>query len=326
MKLSFKNTFILLIFGFISVATAQNSLIEINSSVDTSRITIGDRIKYEVTIDYSDSLAIEHPGAGINLGQFEIKEYKIHDADEKDGRVFQKYEYVISVFDTGSFTIPPFPIAYFPKDSMQNYKIIEASAINIYVESILGEGEQELKDVKSPIYIPFDYVLLISLIVIVLLLALGGYFGYRFYKTKKEEGFSLIPQKPKKPAHEIALEAYKKLQGKDLLKQGLLKQYYTECSEILRIYLENRYFIVALEETTAEILRDMKSQEIKKDYLDNLKQILELSDFVKFAKYVPGEDENNSILQNCINFIENTKIEFIQKMEETEELVETNQT
>jgi len=317
-----KPIFILLILAFISVTSAQNSLIEINSKVDTSRITIGDRIKYVVTIDYSDSLEIEHPGAGINLGQFEIKDYKIHEAEEKDDRIFQKYEYTISVFDTGSFTIPPFPIAYFPKDSIQNYKLIEASAINIFVESILGEGEQELKDVKAPIYIPFDYVLLISVIAIVLFLALGGYFGYRFYKAKKEEGFSLIPQKPKKPAHEIALEAYQKLREKDLLKQGLLKQYYTECSEILRKYLEDRYFIVALEETTPEILRDMKPQEIKKNYLDNLKQILELSDFVKFAKYIPSEDENNTILQNCIDFVENTKIEFIQKIEETEEVVE----
>lgn len=321
-----KKIFLLLVLAFISVTSAQNSLIEINSKVDTSRISIGDRIKYVVTIDYSDSLEIEHPGVGINLGQFEIKDYKIHEAEKKDDRIFQKYEYTISVFDTGSFTIPPFPIAYFPKDSIQNYKLIEASAINIYVESILGEGEQELKDVKAPIYIPFDYVLLISVIAIVLLLALGGYFGYRFYKAKKEEGFSLIPQKPKKPAHEIALEAYKKLQNKDLLNKGLLKEYYTKCSEILRKYLEDRYFIVALEETTGEILRDMKSQEIKKDYTDNLKQILELSDFVKFAKYVPDKDENNTILGNCIDFVENTKIEFIQKIEKTEEVVEINQT
>lgn len=320
-----KKIFLLLFVTFISSVNAQNSLIEINSSVDTSRITIGDRIKYEISIDYSDSLAIEHPGAGINLGQFEIKDYKIQEPIEKENRIYQKYEYTISVFDTGKFTIPPFPIAYFPKDSMQNYKIIEASAINIFVESILGEGEQELKDVKAPINIPFDYILLISVIVIILLLGLGGYFGYRFYKAKKDAGFTIIPKKPKKPAHEIALAAYNKLKDRDLLKQGLIKEYYTECSEILRVYLEHRFFIVALEETTPEILRELKSQEIVKDNLESLKEILELSDYVKFAKYIPSEDENNAILQNCINFVNNTKIEFIQKIEETEEVEEINQ-
>ena len=313
---------LLFIFYFISIADEQNSLIEINSSVDTSRITIGDRIKYEITIDYSDSFAIEHPGAGINLGQFEIKDYKIYDPEEKENRIIQKYEYIISVFDTGSFTIPPFPIAYFPKDSMQNYKIIEASAINIYVESILGEGEQELKDVKSPIYIPFDYVLLISILSIILLLGLGGYFGYRFYKIKKEKGYLIKPPKPAKPAHEIALESYKSLEEKKLISQGLIKQYYTECSEILRKYLEDRYFIIALEETTREILWDMKSQEIENVQFENLKQILELSDFVKFAKHIPSEDENSAIIRKCIEFVEETKLIFIKEVSQSEEVLE----
>lgn len=322
----FKIVFLIFVFYSISIADENKSLIEINSSVDTSRITIGDRIKYEIAIDYADSLEIKHPGEGVNLGQFEIKDYKIYEAEKKDDRIYQKYEYTISVFDTGSYTIPPFPIAYFPRDSIQNYKIIEASAINIYVESILGEGEAELKDIKAPIYIPFDYILLISVLAIVLLLGLGGYFGYRFYKAKKEEGFSILPQKPKKPAHEIALEAYRVLEEKDFVNQGLIKEYYTECSEILRIYLENRYFIIALEETTNEILRDMKSQEIGKEYFENLKQILELSDFVKFAKYKPSSEENTLILQSCIDFINNTKIEFIEKQEQSEEVIETNHT
>ena len=301
---------------------SNQSLIEINSSVDTSRITIGDRIKYEITIDYSDSLAIDHPGAGINLGQFEIKDYKIYDPEEKENRIFQKYEYTISVFDTGSFTIPPFPIAYFPKESIQNYKIIEASAINIYVESILGEGEKELKDIKFPIYIPFDYMLLISIISIILLLGLGCYFAYRFYKVRKEQGYLIRPPKPAKPANEIALEAYKILEEKNLVTQGLIKQYYTECSEIIRIYLEDRFFIIALEETTREILRDMKSQEIGKALFENLAQILEISDFVKFAKYNPSKEENNTILQKCITFVEETKLVLIKENISTEEVLE----
>jgi hypothetical protein len=324
------NFVISLLFLFIisdSIFSQTNqSLIEINSTVDTSRITIGDRIQYEIIIDYSDSLDIEHPGAGINLGQFEIKDYKIYEPEEKESRIIQKYEYTISVFDTGSFTIPQFPIAYFPKDSIQNYKIIEASAINIFVESILGEGEQELKDVKSPIYIPFDYFLLISIISIILLLGLGGFFGYRFYKIRKEKGYLIKQPKPAVPAHEVALGAYKLLEEKNLIEQGLIKQYFTECSEILRKYLEDRYFIIALEETTGEILRDMISQEINKAQLDNLKQILELSDFVKFAKYVPTKDENNTIMQNCIDFVEETKLVFIKEISHSEEeLAETKE-
>ncbi len=307
----FKTIFLLFILYFISLADEQKSLIEINSAVDTSTITIGDRIFYSVSIDYNDSLQIEHPGAGVNLGQFEIKDYKIYDPSQDDDRILQKYEYIISVFDTGSFTIPPFPIAYFPKDSIQNYKIIEASAINIYVKSIIGEGEKELRDVKAPIDIPFDYFLLVLIISIILLIALGGFFGYRFYKLKKERGYFIKPPEPKRPAHEIALEALQLLAQKDLLKEGKIKLYYTELSEIIRHYLEDRYFIRALEETSAEIMRDMQLQEIEKEHNDSLAQLLNLSDFVKFAKHIPGEEENKEIYNKSIEFVEKTKIIFV---------------
>ena len=208
---------------------------------------------------------------------------------------------------------------------MQNYKIIEASAINIFVESILGEDEPQLKDIKPPIYIPFDYALLISIVVIILLILVGAYFGYRFYKSKKEQGLSILPKKPKKPAHVIALEAYQKLNEKDLPAQGLIKQYYTECSEILRKYLEERYFIIALEETTNEILRDMKSQDINKDQLNILKNILELSDLVKFAKYKSSQEEDKSIMEDCIGFVNETKLEFLADNQKSEKELQATQ-
>lgn len=318
-----KTIYIIFLIYSISFAQEQKSLIEINSAVDTSTITIGDRITYSVSIDYDDSLQVEHPGAGVNLGQFEIKDYKIYDPVQEDDRILQKYEYVISVFDTGSYIIPPFPIAYFPKDSVQNYKIIEASAINIYVESILGEGEKELKDVKAPINIPFDYFLLVLIGAIIILIALAGFFWYRFYKLKKERGYFIKAPEPKRPAHEIALEALQLLAQKDLVKEGKIKQYYTEISEIIRRYLEDRYFIRALEETSAEILSDIQSQEIEKEYINSLDQLLNLSDLVKFAKHIPGSEENEEIYNKSIEFVENTKIVFLQS-ENKEEMQEEN--
>lgn len=309
-----------ILFFFCLFGEEQKALIEIISAVDTSTITIGDKITYTISIDYSDSLQIEHPGAGVNLGQFEIKDYTIFDPEENDGRILQQYKYVISVFDTGRFTIPPFPVAYFPKDSIQNYKIIEASAITIYVKSILGEGEPELRDIKQPLSIPFDYILLISIIAIFLLLALGGFFGYRFYKLKKERGYLIKPPEPPRPAHEIALESLDLLKQKELPQKGFVKQYYTEISEIIRRYLENRYFIRALEETSFEILQDVEDQEIEREQIESLKEILELSDLVKFAKHVPLEEENDAILNLSYKFVEDTKIIFL-----TEEKQEADQ-
>jgi hypothetical protein len=284
------------------------SLIEVNSSVDTSVITIGDRITYTVEIDYVSDMRVEKPGAGVNLGMFEIKDYQVYPPAERDGRTYLKYEYVISVFDTGKFTIPPFPVAYFPEDSTGPYKIIEASAIDIYVESLLIGESQELRDIKPVIDIPPDYMFWISLLIIVVLCGIIFYLGYRFYKKRKEKGYLIKPAEPPRPAHEIALEFLEELLKKDLLGQGYIKDFYIEISQIVRKYIEGRYFVPALEETTFEIIQELKQQDIDENNLNILNSFLHISDFVKFAKYIPEEKENKDVIKWAFEFIENTKL------------------
>jgi hypothetical protein len=285
-------------------------LIEVTSAVDTSRITIGDRITYTITIDHADTMRIEKPGEGVNLGQFEIKDYKIYDEVQEQGRILQKYEYVVSVFDTGSFVIPPFPVAYFPSDSMGDYKIITASAIKIYVESVIQDEERQLRDIKPPINIPYNYILLISVIGSVLFIGLIIYLGYRLYRKRKETGYLLKPAEPAKPAHEVALNALSELMEKDLVGKGLLKQFYSEISEIVRRYIEGRYFVRALEETSTEILLELKGQELSENAYQNVRELLQLSDLVKFAKYHPTDEENENVFLQAKEFIEETKVIF----------------
>ena len=76
-----------------SVCLAQDNrpLIEVNSSVDTSRITIGDRITYTLSIDHVDTMRVEKPGAGVNLGQFEIKDYKKKGGSLKNSNMLLVY-------------------------------------------------------------------------------------------------------------------------------------------------------------------------------------------------------------------------------------------
>ncbi len=290
-------------------AVAQQPLIQVESAVDTSNITIGDRIHYSIIIDHIEGLRVEKPGAGINLGQFEIKDYKIHDPQHENGRVIQKFEYTISVFDTGSFTIPSFPVAYFPNDST-DYRIIEASPIRIYVRSVITDDKRELRDIKPPLSIPFDYAWWLSLAAIVLLLGAGAWFGYKCYQKRKEAGYLFRPPPPPRPAHEIALESLKALLERKLPEQGAIKEYYSEISGILRRYLEGRFFVQALEETSNEILAEMKQQEVDEENFKRLESVLKLADLVKFAKFIPGATEHTAIAGDTERFIEETKIEF----------------
>lgn len=289
-------------------AQEEKPLIEVTSAVDTSRITIGDRITYAITIDHVDTMRVEKPGEGVNLGQFEIKDYKVHDPLRMDGRISQKFEYVISVFDTGAYIIPAFPVAYFPTDSLMDYRLIEASAIAIYVESVIQDEERELRDVKAPIEIPYDYLMLISVLASVILIGVLVYLGYRFYRKRKEDGYLIKPHEPARPAHEVALEALEELIGKNLIGKGEIKLFYSEISEIIRRYIEGRYYVPALEETSREILQELQNQDLTDQTSSTIKAFLELSDLAKFAKYFPSEKENTDVVNWAKDFIELTKV------------------
>jgi len=311
-------SFIILVLWFTGLLVGQDvkPLIEVQAEVDTAQITIGDRVQYSLVIDHAKGMRVEQPGPGANLGQFEIKDYKIFDPEEVDDRIRLRYAYVVSVFDTGKFTIPPFPVAYFPEDSAGAYRIIEASPIDIYVRSVINDDKRELKDIKEPIWIPFDYAVIVIASLILVLIGTGVFLGYRLYRQRKEQGYLFKPHEPERPAHEIALEALDTLMEKAYLTNGQFKEFYSELSEIIRRYIEGRFFVPALEETSREIMQEMDNQELEENLKMILRDFLEISDLVKFAKYVPGSQENQNAPDWARNFIEETKIVF-----ETEELV-----
>jgi hypothetical protein len=306
--------FFLLILSFSNILA--NSLIRVGAEVDKSVITIGDRINYTLTIEHDKTLHIEQPGPGANLGQFEIKDYLILDPVEKDNIIIQKFNYEISVFDTGRFVIPPFPVAFFESDTSKKFQIIQSEPIEIFVESVLTAEDAEIKDIKPPIEIPFDYKYWIIVGSIVLLFIAATLFGY-YYIRQRRRGILLFKKEVIRPAHEIALEELSKIKEnwKDMLLNGEHKLLYTLLSETIRRYFENRYFIKALEETTQEIRISLGEVEIESELKQSAFEILDQADIVKFAKYVPNEEETEKIIFDVEDFVEKTKL-----IEESEEL------
>ncbi len=317
-----KNKFTSILFFLIILVSAnvfaQTTLIEVRSAVDTAEIFIGDRINYSITITHQEGLRVEKPGEGLHLGAFEIKGYKFSDPQENDGKITQRFDFTISVYDTGKYTIPAFPVAYFP-DTTMNYKIIEAAPVDIFVKSVLsGEDAPELKDVKPPIEFPFDYMFLYSMLAILFMIGLAAFFGYRAWKQKQEKGYIFSPPPKPRPAHEIALEALRDLYKSDLLEKEQFKTFYIRLSEILRNYLEGRYYIAAMEETTAEIIRDL-TQHVEEEKRDELSRILKESDLVKFAKHIPELNKTEQVKKNSEQFVHDTKILFVEEVKAEQE-------
>jgi hypothetical protein len=138
---------------------------------------------------------------------------------------------------------------------------------------------------------------------IAVLLIIGGIIYYLWRRKQQKPVFQLRPKVKLKP-WENALIELEKLRVKKLWQGGKVKDYHSELTEILRRYIEERYMIMALEKTSAEILFDIRAKALMPEgTVLMLEEILTMADMVKFAKMQPLPDENERSIQLAVNFI-----------------------
>ncbi len=146
----------------------------------------------------------------------------------------------------------------------------------------------------------YIYIFLAALAVIIIIILF-----FKFLKKRKKTEQAITPPRP---AHETALEALRNLMGKNYLKDGRVREYYFELSDIVRHYVENRFQLRAPEMTTEEFLVTMQNSNILNDGQKNiLKEFLSHCDMVKFAKYLPDAKEVETSYESAKSFIEETK-------------------
>jgi len=309
MKTNFKTIlYILLLIGIFSLtfAAEEKSLISVESKVDRATITIGDRVTYTLTIKSDPKIKLDPIPLGSNLGAFEIKDYKSYPPEkDKQGKVISKSDYNITTFTTGEYVIPPIEITYAGPDGEK--KSISSERIFITVRSV-GATEAEMEDIrglKPPIDVKGGSKVFYAG---ALLLLAAGFLAW-FYLRSRAKALKIpeIPKELKKPAWEVATSELQALRDSGLLKQGLIKQYYIDLSEIIRKYIQRRFQVLALDRTTQEIKQELKGIKIDRGIIDLIHSFLQDCDLVKFAKFIPSEAQINQHLKQAFEIVESTK-------------------
>ncbi len=90
-----------------------------------------------------------------------------------------------------------------------------------------------------------------------------------------------------------------------------IKQYYSVLTDIFRLYIFRKKGILSLQKATDDLVIQLRNLNLDKDLFSQLSQSLLLSDSVKFAKYIPSEQDNKMIfetIKRAIEKIESSKI------------------
>jgi len=148
-----------------------------------------------------------------------------------------------------------------------------------------------------------DWIWMVYLLVALLILAGIAYYFWKRSQVVEE----VVEEEVIRPAHEVALEKLSGLQRKKLWQEGKVKEYQSELTRTIREYLENRFGIQALESTTSEINRSLKSVDFDPRQTQKLNNILQVADLVKFAKANPQESIHEEFMNHARTFVEETK-------------------
>ena len=132
------------------------------------------------------------------------------------------------------------------------------------------------------------------------------FFIWRYYKNRPSDEEEEILEEII-PAHILALEKLQDLLKSEKWKSEEKKAYYSDLTDTVRTYLENRFDIHAMEQTTREIINDLKYASISEEDKVYLRKILREADMVKFAKFTPSDEDAYAYLNKSIDFVNRTK-------------------
>jgi hypothetical protein len=285
-------------------AAQETAQVRVSSSVDRSSVTVGDVVRYTLAVEWAKGVTVTPPSLGVNLGQFEIRDYKAGEPKGiESGRTRLETTYEIAAYDVGTLTIPGVPIRY--KDASGAEKTIDSEPISILVAGSNPDLKGTIRDLRGPVGIPVDwtpYLLIGGGALLAALLGIGGYLYYRAWRARRAK-----LAEARVPADQWALARLEELRAAGHVEAGRLKEYFSGLSEILRGYVERRYRVPALERTTDELAVVVAALPIAKDLGAELLDRLATCDLVKFAKHVPDADVPVRMLEEARAFIHATK-------------------
>ena len=286
---------------------------KVSVATDTTNIRIGEQFLFKIVI--KDTANVIFPEKLENLTKLEVvKDIKI---DTFKNSLIKKY--LMTGFDSGAFYIPTQQIF------IKNRAYLSDSVL-INVATIAVDTSQQkpfpIKSIQTEPLVYDDFKPYVIWVILALLLL--GLFIY-YLKTRKKPEIKEIESINTLPPYEEALEKLQELDDKLLWQNNEIKKYYSELTEIVRVFIEKELEIPALEITTFELISLLsdyntpKNINITKETVRKLNALLQEADLVKFAKSTPLSheiEEDRRVAEKVLNDLR--PIPLIEEIKENE--------
>lgn len=270
----------------------------VTASIDSAVVEMGSRAVITVTV--SDAARAGHivdlPEPQSTVGDLDIVSVT---ADTLPAGL--EYKIQIQAYTPGVVTLAPFRYA-------EGTDTAESDIVTLKVNPVELDSLTTINPMVSITAAPSRWYDWIPVWVLWVLLGVAvAAIGLCLWLIYRKHG-TLIPRvvKPVDPYVE-AMDALARLRDRKLAETGHEKEYYTSLVDILRRYLDRRFGINAMEMSSTQILSSLHDNPETRGNQPRIRQILELADFVKFAKVRPMPDDNIKTYNGVVQFVEETR-------------------
>jgi hypothetical protein len=285
--------------------------VTIKTSLDSAYIIMGRTTPLHIQIVQDQGIAGRFVNVGDTLNRY-VEVNTVCPPDTQDigsGRQEILQDLIIQSFDSGLYTLPPLVYAADGDTFRSNELVLKVLPVPVdTMQTVHDFAGVTVPHTKLWDYLP-DFVAdywWVYLILVLLALGAAAWIIWRKRHQAAQEAEANVPQLP---PYELAVMQLNELKSEKLCENSREKEYYTRLTDILRVYLETRFGINAMEMTSTQIMRSVRSHDTTKPSASLMKQILEIADFVKFAKVRPLPDDNTKSFNQALQFVEDTKPE-----------------
>ena len=280
------------------------------SELSKDTILIGDQIIWSMSTKAQEGsaflFAIELPKELIK--GVELLEAKIDTIKQKRSKEWLlRGALRITSFDSGSYVLPPMPLYLLHASGELDTLWFAGPTLEVTTIPIDTTTYQPF-DIKGQMGYPITAKEAFSWTGLFLLLLLAAYTLYRYIRHRRENRPLFGKPKPKEPAYLTAFRQLEEIKAQKLWQSGKVKLFYTAVTDVLRIYMAERWGIQAMEQTSAELLDALKTEQLDKALLEELGVLLRSADLVKFAKYEPSVLENEQTIPVAVHFVQATLV------------------
>lgn len=279
----------------------------VDARIDSAQLWIGQQSSIHFEITHRNNVRIQSPiFSDVIIPGIELVSQKKSDSlKSPDGLLIVRESYVITSFEDSLYLIPSFP--FVAGDDTVWSPSLSLKVIQPFVIDTASQQITDIKDVIKP-RLSLLYILkkalpwIAAVLLIVAIVLLIRYLAK--HKKNKVEKVAVNLE----PPYVIALRKLETIRQERAWTQGRCKEYHTAITDVLREYIERIYELPAMEMTSDEIITHLtfiKSEQALA--YATLRQLLQLADLVKFAKWMPLPEENENSLSGAVMFVNQTK-------------------